>query len=483
MSQDEIETWPRPLSEYQLIINGNIIYLYSCHLKSSQGSDNQAYRLASVTALREHLGTLPENSEFIIGGDMNIYTNSEDAYQKFIADETDNSGRSRDLSNNVGSWHDNYTYREIHTQSTREYQFGGGVGGGLDDRFDFLFANFNINNNLGVEYVEESIVSYGNDGEHFNQSINDGNNSAVPDDVADALFYASDHLPAYADFISIDNDIITISDIQITPDEQEGDSPLLGQTVQIWGIVSAITENGYFIQDDFGAWNGIFVHDYSNSPSLGDNISVVGVVIEYYEKTEISEVSSYALNSSNNNIYDAINISTNEINQEMYEGVLVKVTNAECINNDVGYGEWLINDSSGDAIVDDLMFGFSSNIGAIYDITGVVDYSFSNFKLEPRFESDIVPNSIGSKPKNSTQQIQLDIFPNPFNSKITFSIDSNLVNNSLLKIFNINGQLIETLKADRELCWDASNCASGIYFVHLVQNSKDIEIKRIVYLK
>ena len=35
--------------------------------------------------------------------------------------------------------------------------------------------------------MENSYTSYGNDGNHFNQSINAGNNSTVPDEIADAL--------------------------------------------------------------------------------------------------------------------------------------------------------------------------------------------------------------------------------------------------------------------------------------------------------
>ena len=131
-SQDTIGTALRNISEFELIIDGNLIRFYSCHLKASTGYEDE--RLAEVTKLRDHLSQLSEGSEFIIVGDMNFYTSSEPGYQKFIADETNNIGRAEDLSDQVGNWHNNSNYVNVHTQSTRTTQFGGGASGGLDDR-------------------------------------------------------------------------------------------------------------------------------------------------------------------------------------------------------------------------------------------------------------------------------------------------------------------------------------------------------------
>lgn len=201
ISQDTIQTSLRDISEYVLSIGDNPIRFYTCHLKASQGSSNEQQRLEEVTILRDRLNLLPEDTEFIIAGDMNFYTSSEPAYQKLIADEGDN-GRAEDLIDEVGDWHDNPVYAPVHTQSTRTTQFGGGASGGMDDRFDFVFASYGINDSIGIDYIEDTYTSFGNDGNHLNQSINAGTNSAVPADIADALYYASDHLPVYADFVS-----------------------------------------------------------------------------------------------------------------------------------------------------------------------------------------------------------------------------------------------------------------------------------------
>ncbi len=202
ISQDYIPTSLREFGEYTLSVDGTEFNVYSAHLKASTGSSNEQRRLDEVTVLRNHLETLPSDMEFIFAGDMNIYGSSEPAYQKLIANESNNDGRLEDLlpSNLIGEWHNNSAFASVHTQSPRTTQFGGGATGGMDDRFDMIFGNFGINDGFGIEYVTDSYFALGNDGQHFNQSILAGSNSSASPAVIQALHDASDHLPVVADF-------------------------------------------------------------------------------------------------------------------------------------------------------------------------------------------------------------------------------------------------------------------------------------------
>jgi endonuclease/exonuclease/phosphatase family metal-dependent hydrolase len=209
IAQSAVEAWPRNLAEYQVEIYGKPIFLYSCHLKASSTATDQQWRLAAVTNLRNHINQKPHGTEFIIAGDMNYYHSNEPAYQKMIASEENNISRMIDLCSEVGYWSNNQAFSHVHTQSPRFNQFWGGIGGGLDDKFDFILGNYHLNNGSGIEYVENSFLAYGNDGNHFDQSVNYGTNSAVPVSVANALYYASDHLPVIAEF-SISNQSISL---------------------------------------------------------------------------------------------------------------------------------------------------------------------------------------------------------------------------------------------------------------------------------
>ena len=104
-----------------------------------------------------------------------------------------------------GSW-SGETNALKHTQSPLLNQDGGLIGGGLDDRFDFQFLSPSLLDGGGFDLIEGTYRSLGNDGDHYNQAINAGNNYYFPGDtqrgnsLADALIIASDHLPLIADY-------------------------------------------------------------------------------------------------------------------------------------------------------------------------------------------------------------------------------------------------------------------------------------------
>ncbi len=221
IAQNYIPTSLREFGEYTLSVDGTEFNVYSAHLKASSGSSNEQRRLGEVTVLREHLETLPADMAFIVAGDMNIYGSSEPAYQKLVANESNNAGRLEDFlpAEMIGEWHNNSAFASVHTQSPRTTSFGGGATGGMDDRFDMIFGNFGINDGFGIEYVADSYFALGNDGLHFNTSILDGTNNSASPAVIQAIHDASDHLPVVADF-----QVITAGGSGVTLVETEGNT-------------------------------------------------------------------------------------------------------------------------------------------------------------------------------------------------------------------------------------------------------------------
>ena len=107
----------------------------------------------------------------------------------------------------------------------------------------------------------------------------------------------------------------TIYDIQFTTDPS-GNSPLIGQVVTVQGIVTGNTFGGtkYFISSpEGGAWNGLYVYDFDNTPELGDEIQITGEISEYYGLTEITSISNFSVLSSNNPLPDPAIISNLEL--------------------------------------------------------------------------------------------------------------------------------------------------------------------------
>jgi hypothetical protein len=188
---------------------------------------------------------------------------------------------------------------------------------------------------------------------------------------------------------------------------QAAASPYKGQTVTTKGIVTAVYSNSYFIQDGDGAWSGLYIYDQTNKPALGDSIQLTGLVDEYYDMTELKTITEFTILSSANVLPEPILISTGN-DKEQWESVLIKVNNAVCTNIDLGYGEWEVNDGSGPVVVNDLGYAYSPILGVAYAIAGPLEYSFSFFKIEPRFADDIVQDLAlyfveNPKPENIAQ--------------------------------------------------------------------------------
>ena len=83
--------------------------------------------------------------------------------------------------------------------------------GGLDDRFDFILVSSPVYyGSRKVRCITESYHAVGNDGNHFNKSINSPANQDVPSIVANALYTMSDHLPVIMD-LSVDVTPVSVS--------------------------------------------------------------------------------------------------------------------------------------------------------------------------------------------------------------------------------------------------------------------------------
>jgi endonuclease/exonuclease/phosphatase family metal-dependent hydrolase len=205
VSQRAIDTDLRDITEYVLRPTAPDtslrIRVYSAHLKAGSTESDQQRRLSECNTLRQQLNQLPSGALFVMVGDFNLYTSDEDCYQLLLSPSPDPDGALFDPIDRPGTWSNSAGFADIHTQSPRSSSFGGGSGGGMDDRFDFILASGGLMDTTGTYVMPESYHAVGNDGQHFNQSINSGTNYAVPDSVADALYYASDHLPVAVDIV------------------------------------------------------------------------------------------------------------------------------------------------------------------------------------------------------------------------------------------------------------------------------------------
>jgi predicted extracellular nuclease len=186
---------------------------------------------------------------------------------------------------------------------------------------------------------------------------------------------------------------VSIYDIQYTTDPG-GASPYVGQEVTTQGVVTAFFYDGgnryTFIQDGTGSWSGLVLYRPDGYVNVGDLLEVTGTVSEYYGLTEIAYGVATVVSSGNPLPAPEV-LPTGEVSQEQWESVLIRVENVTVTDDDLGYGEWLVDDGSGGARVDDMGdYAYSPTNGDLLDfVQGPLFYGYGDFKIEPRDDDDI----------------------------------------------------------------------------------------------
>lgn len=252
---------------------------------------------------------------------------------------------------------------------------------------------------------------------------------------------------------------VTINDIQYTTNSP-ADSPYNTQLIETSGVVTAVINNGYYLQDGAGAFNGVFVLDYTNTPSMGDMVTVTGTVDEYFNFTEIKNVLVYVVSSSGNALPTPLNLTAATFNTEGNEGVLVKVVNETC-NEDTtsnNFEEWRMANGTDTVVVRGGIYPYNPIVGTNYDVTGVVEYNFGNFKILPRMTSDIsVATGI-----EKLNDVTVSVYPNPVTNSINFELDLTRFN---VKIIDVTGKTIKNINSmNSKLTISTSDINNGIYF-------------------
>ena len=451
-------------------LSGLEFNIYGVHLKASSGSSNANQRLQETTILRNHLNELAANS-FIVAGDFNIYSNnssSEPAFDMLTGASDNNIGRLFDPIDRIGHWHNNSSYSDVHTQSPRTSSFGGGANGGMDDRFDWLFVSQSIlDETSSMYYVDGTYCAFGNDGNHFNDAINDGTNNSVSAEMADALHDASDHLPVYMD---VWFDDLTYSDQGI--------------------VITEVMANPASVSDSYGEWFEIFnttdstidMHGWSIKDLDGDEHQLLSG-----ETTILILPDEYFILAKNGDESQNGGVNVDYV----YNGFSLSNSDDEVI----------LLDASG-AIVDEVHYsnGWPFSSGVAMELHNPLE---DNSLIQNWYASTISYGNgdTGSPgiPFDGTLDIEkvllnpsnfdlVSLYPNPFNPEVTIQVkvyEEGILN---IDVFNLSGQRVKTLingtfrAGSYSFNWDSSRSPSGMYFFKLT-NGKTVVVRKALLLK
>jgi DNA/RNA endonuclease YhcR with UshA esterase domain len=277
--------------------------------------------------------------------------------------------------------------------------------------------------------------------------------------------------------ISAPAETVTVHDIQYSED---GASPYNGRIVTVSGIVTGSSYRGskFFIADPGtnAPYTGLYIFDNTRTTRIGDYVTVTGEITEYYDLTELKNVSSFSVDSSGGTVMPAI-VTIPEAMSEPYEAMLVTI-------NDLGVGEvtesfWTITDGTNTMqVLNGFRHGYVPVEGErFFGITGLVYYTYDMFKLEPRMVSDILSEGIAEK--SIPSDLSFYAYPNPFNS--TIYIDAPY--DAVITISDLSGRIVLSDLPSKGAFVAPSSLKSGIYNMKMTLPDGRVEVKRIALIR
>jgi hypothetical protein len=294
----------------------------------------------------------------------------------------------------------------------------------------------------------------------------------------------------------------------------------LGKTLTVRGTVTARFGGGYaWIEDPAGGpRSGFKLFSPVGSMAQGDDVTLVGTPVEYFDETEWSGSFFERINGAGV-VPPAIEVAAANLEalndttaaggtREVYEGVLLRVHDVGIEDDNVGNGEFMLK-AGGPCFVDitcpdtvhvddrgEDYYAYRAIRGNTFaSVMGVVEISFNQLKLEPRLDSDFVFGPVVSAEPAGFAFALRNVGANPVSfarGAAQFSFTLPQKGAPTLALYDLRGRLVTTLTDGAELAagphsvrWagadaDGRQVQSGIYFAQLKLGDKVAATKLVV---
>jgi hypothetical protein len=361
----------------------------------------------------------------------------------------------------------------------------------------------------------------------FGQTVrlaNSSTNSGIAADTSKGFFFYTSLVRA-----------LTIQDVQYTP-YVNGRTPYLGAVISLSGIVTGDTTkiglspvttgstNAWYMQSTNAPWSGIWLTTSDTTAQKqmaalrnGDSVAVTGTVQEQFDVTRLGNITSVVKQTSGNaepapvvRTTGAFSVGNGTASAEAYEGMLVRFNNVTVTSVDPTFSdptEFTVNDGSGAVVVQRSGMYSYSNVAAdsalgktvlkvgnkIGSLTGIVYYSFSQYKFVPRTNADFVNVTLTGVNEKPVSAIPASYtlnqnYPNPFNPSTTIRFALPSAGQTTLRVYNLLGQEMATLVNDvmpagvHSVSFNASSLSSGVYFFR-IESGAFRAVKKMMLVK
>lgn len=248
-------------------------------------------------------------------------------------------------------------------------------------------------------------------------------------------------------------------------------SPFEGQEVTINALVTEYFGDTWFMQDAFGAWNGIYVDEPTlmvppnppwwaedRQPEVGDELTITGTVYEVDGNTQLMdavlvEQTNWWMATSAGTATDAADTQV-----ESLEGTRVRLLGMTVVTQADDNDEWIIMDGSGEVTcigIDDEADPFP---GDVYDVFGAMIEVNGEYKVMIG-DIDVISLSVEEKDVMATLQ------PNPMTHQMLVNYGAEV---GYYSIHDMCGRVVRTQQVNSQsFVVERGNLASGSYVLRI----------------
>ena len=266
--------------------------------------------------------------------------------------------------------------------------------------------------------------------------------------------------------------ISTTAFSQITPiSDVQGEidvSPFQNEEVTISGKVTEYFGDTFYLQDDYGAWNGIFINGEGieipanppywsgvRQPEVGDVLTVFGTVAEVDGNTELVDVALVEFVDFWNATPLGVWLTADAFQDEQYEGTRVRIDAATILTAPDAEGFWTVTDGTAELVcwgVDTSDAGNNEDPdgptpGDMYQIYGALHQLPGGHVLHVG-DIDVLALSV-----EAPEEVRVHVFPNPASNWVAWSFPDSQPRQ--IRLSDSQGRVVlETVGSiDRALNW------------------------------